>query len=122
MFKLFLYRVIPIGAAIGIFSSALSPLQPMLAAFGKAATALTGKENVGGVELQPPDLKGELDKVKEVATGKQPSAQSRTLQQLAANLNEGKPVEDTEDPYGHQAGARGMKPIALPPATPKKKR
>jgi len=122
MMKMLLYRVLPLGAAIGIFSSALSPLQPMLAAFGKAATALTGDTDVGGVDLQPPDLQGELNKVKEVAKGPQQSKQGRTLQQLADNLSQGKATVDADDPYGHKAGARGMKKLDLPPPPKKKKR
>ena len=121
MFKLLLYRVAPIGAAVAIFSSALSPLQPMLTAFAKAADALTGKTSTGGVDIQPPDLKGEVDKVKDVVKGKQPSAQSKTLQQLASDLSEGKAPTDPDDPYGHKAGARGPKPIALPPTGTKKR-
>lgn len=108
MIRLLLYRVLPLGTAIAIFSSALSPLRPALQAFGKAASALAGNTRVGGVEAQAPNLEAEA---KQLATGPAPSAPTRgkTLQQLAESLR-AEVVSD--DPFGEQAGARAPKPIA----------
>jgi len=50
MMKLVLGRVLPMAVAVGLFTSALSPLRPALAAFGVAADALGGETHGGGVQ------------------------------------------------------------------------
>ena len=50
MIRLLLGRFLPAALAVGIFTSALSPLRPALQAFGTAATALTGADAPGPTE------------------------------------------------------------------------
>lgn len=49
--KLLLGRLLPAGLTIGLLTSAISPIQPALRAFGIAADALAGDANAGGVDL-----------------------------------------------------------------------
>lgn len=51
MIKLLLGRLLPAGAAIALFTSALSPLRPALNAFAISANALAGDTSAGGQEL-----------------------------------------------------------------------
>lgn len=50
MIRLLLGRFLPAALAVGIFTSALSPLRPALQAFGTAAAALTGADAPGPTE------------------------------------------------------------------------
>ncbi len=50
MIRLLLGRFLPAALAVGIFTSALSPLRPALQAFGTAAAALTGADAPGPAE------------------------------------------------------------------------
>ncbi|MHB8876328.1 MAG: hypothetical protein ACYC8T_21760 [Myxococcaceae bacterium] len=62
MTKLLLGRLLPMGVAIALFTSALSPLRPALGAFTVAANALAGESNAGGTtmpeELSAPGVGG----------------------------------------------------------------
>jgi hypothetical protein len=49
--KLLLGRLLPAGLTIGLLTSAISPIQPALRAFGIAADALAGDASAGGVDL-----------------------------------------------------------------------
>jgi hypothetical protein len=51
MIKLLLGRLLPAGAAAGMFMGALSPLSPALDAFGVAANALAGDTHAGGAAV-----------------------------------------------------------------------
>ena len=51
MTKLLLGRVLPMGVAAALFTSALSPLRPALGAFSVAANALAGESNAGGTAM-----------------------------------------------------------------------
>jgi hypothetical protein len=51
LIKLLLGRLLPAGLTIGLLTSAISPIQPALKAFGIAADALAGDANAGGVDL-----------------------------------------------------------------------
>lgn len=51
MLKLLFGRALPAGVAAWLLTSAVSPLQPALRAFGIAANALGGENNLGGVDM-----------------------------------------------------------------------
>lgn len=115
MIRMLLYRLLPIGAAAGIFGGALSPLRATLQTFGAAANALAGQQSVRGgdfeaAETMKDDLQAKLSGLSSQKPRASPS--KRSLQQLAAQLRAN--PTDEADPFGEQPGARAPKPIARP--------
>lgn len=105
MMKLILTRLLPVGASVAIFGSALSPVQPTLNLFAAATDALAG-----GTEVEA-DVSG-LDP-KERARDSLPRKQApksekrKKLEALADQL-----AKSDEDTFGWRPGDRAPKPIS----------
>lgn len=92
MIKLLLYRLVPLGVAGAIFSSALSPVRPALDAFSRAAGALAGvTEGPGG---STPDFAAALHNLG--APARNPRAKHK-LVELAHAVKEGQPTPQSND-------------------------
>ena len=107
MIKLLLTRLFPIGGAVMIFGSALSPVKPTLNMFAAAANALAGEteQDVDVKGLEPTDAPRK----------EMPRANKRKrLEALADQL-----AQSDEDAFGWKPGDRAAKPLAAPPK-PKK--
>jgi hypothetical protein len=105
--KLLLTRLFPIGGAVFIFGSALSPVKPTLNMFAAAANALAGEteQDVDVKGLEPADSPRK----------EMPRANKRKkLEALADQLG-----QSDEDTFGWKPGDRAAKPLA-PPPKPKK--
>ena len=90
MIKLLLGRLLPAGAAVGLFMSALSPLKPALDAFGVAANALSGQSSAGGATigegLEVPSSGGFFSSL--FAPNHQKDGARRQIEGLVENLKE----------------------------------
>ncbi len=115
MMKLLFARLLPGAAAVGIFTSALSPVQGTLKIFAIAADALSGETN--GEEAPPPlDPKviqelqhpGSATRSRQVESGSG-SAKRKSLEAFANQLDGSAKKED----FGWNAGDRAPKPIQL---------
>lgn len=114
MMKLILTRLLPLGASVAIFGSALSPVQPTLNMFAAAADALAG-ENEVAVDvrgLQPTSAARDPAPRREMPRNNK----RQKLEAMADSLG-----QSDEEAFGWKAGDRAPKPLAPPkPAAPAK--
>jgi hypothetical protein len=102
MMKLVVARLLPGALAGTLLWSALSPLRPALEGFARAANALAGEQDAGGVDF-PRDVPGP-----EVTA---PSAQrARALREIAGAVEAQANVPEAEA-MGWEAGDRAAKPL-----------
>lgn len=110
MMKLLFARLLPGAVAVGIFTTALSPVKPALAMFAAAADALAG-ETQGQTEVlgtpSLPPVPGVTPETARPAAGK--AGKRRSLENFANQLEGGEKKED----YGWNPGDRAPKPIQL---------
>lgn len=118
MMKLLLTRLLPAAAAVGIFTTALSPVKPALAMFGAAADALAGETSVAvdtsGLGEPSPHVGQLAQKVAGTGSGA-PHAQKQkraVLEQLADAHDA--PAKPDEEAFGWKAGDRAPKPLGKP--------
>lgn len=112
MIKFILTRVLPMGASVAIFGSALSPVGPTLDMFQAAANALAGETEVevDVAGLTPAErARGSLPR-RQLPRGEQ----RKRLEAIADQA-----AKSDEETFGWGAGERAPKPLAGPP--PKKK-
>jgi hypothetical protein len=111
MIKLILTRLLPAGAAVAIFGSALSPVGPTLSMFQAAANALAG-ETDGEVDVagltqadraRAPSTRGGLQRIE----------RRKKLEAIADQA-----AKSDDEAFGWRAGDRAPRPLAGPP--PKK--
>jgi hypothetical protein len=112
MMKFILTRMLPVGAGVAIFGSALSPVGPTLNMFQAAANALAGdtEAEVDVAGLTPADRAREPSPHKTTPQGER----RKKLEAIADQAG-----KSDEDAFGWKAGDRAPKPLAAPP--PKKK-
>ncbi|MEN9799853.1 MAG: hypothetical protein RL653_3550 [Pseudomonadota bacterium] len=102
MVKLVLARLLPGALAGTLLWSALSPLRPALEGFARAANALAGEQNAGGVDF-PRDLPGPGPSA--------PSAErARALREIASAVEKQANVPEAEA-LGWEAGDRAARPL-----------
>ena len=104
MMKLILTRLLPVGASVAIFGSALSPVGPTLNMFQAAANALAGEtENeVDVAGLNPADRARDPSPRKEMPRGER----RKKLEAIADQAG-----KSDEDAFGWKPGDRAPKPL-----------
>lgn len=116
MMKLLLTRLLPAAAAVGIFTTSLSPVKPALAMFAAAADALAGETSVtvdtSGLGEPSPHVGQLAQKVagKQAAT---PQKQKRAVLEKLADEHDA-PAKPDEEAFGWKPGDRAPKPIGKP--------
>lgn len=118
MMRFLLTKLLPIGATIGIFNSALSPVKPALAMFAAAANALAGETNQA-VDTSALDQAGQGHRPSAPQKGLAPGGKRKTLEGFADALDPEVPKDDA-DAFGWKAGDRAAKPLAAPKPPGKK--
>lgn len=104
MMKLILTRLLPVGASVAIFGSALSPVGPTLNMFAAAADALAG-----GTEVEA-DVRGlqPTSAARDPAPKREMPRNNRRqkLEAIADQLG-----QSDEDTFGWKPGDRAPKPL-----------
>ncbi len=119
MMKLLLTRVLPALATVGIFTTALSPVQPALALFGAAADALAGETSVAVDTSDLDQLAKQAGQLAVLPGSGLPKPATRARQQKRAVLEKladahETPAKPDDEAFGWKPGDRAPRPIGAP--------